>query len=252
MARKKKDKIENGGQEAKESAGSRLVSFLIALVIIIIWLFVFGLLIKMDIGGFGSNVLAPVLKDVPIVNKILPNSTYSDSQGQKYRNLDEAMTRIKELEDQLASLSSSGAVNADYITELEAENARLKEFENEQKAFNERVARFDEEVVFNDKAPSLEDYIAYYEEIDPDNAAAIYEQAVKQVQTDEKIKEMGEQFAKMDPASAAQILEFMTGDLDLACKILETMKPDVSAAILQEMSVEYAAKVTKRSSVLGQ
>lgn len=252
MARKKKDKMENNGQEAKESTGSRLVSFLIALVIIIIWLFVFALLIKMDIGGFGSNVLAPVLQDVPIINKILPGESYADSEGQKYRNLDEAMARIKELEDQLASMTSSGAVNSDYIAELEAENTRLKEFEDEQKAFQERVAKFDEEVVFNDKAPSLEEYIAYYQEIDPDNAAAIYEQAVKQVQADEKIKEKGEQFAKMDAASAAKILEVMTGDLDLVCQILETMKPDVSAAILQEMSVEYAAKITKRSTVLGQ
>ena len=32
------------------------------------------MLIKLDVGGFGSGVLAPVIKDVPYLNKILPDS----------------------------------------------------------------------------------------------------------------------------------------------------------------------------------
>ena len=32
------------------------------------------LLIKLDVGGFGSGVLAPAFKDVPVINKILPEA----------------------------------------------------------------------------------------------------------------------------------------------------------------------------------
>ena len=70
MAKKDKDKIVG---EENESGGSKLVTALIAIVIILIWLAVFAFLIKMDVGGIGSKVLYPVLKDVPVVNKILPN-----------------------------------------------------------------------------------------------------------------------------------------------------------------------------------
>lgn len=254
MAKKKKnDEIDNVEMDApkKESSGNKIVTVLIALVIVLIWLAVFALLIKMDIGGFGSNVLTPVLKDVPIINRILPGySSYEDSEGTKYKNLDEAMAKIQQLEDQIASMNSAGAANSDYIADLESENARLKTFEQEQEKFKQRVADFDEQVVFNDKAPSLEDYIAYYEQINPENAAILYQQAVEQLQIDQKIADQAKVFTNMDPASAAEVLEVMTGDLDLVCKILESMKAEQSAAILQEMSVEYAAKITKKSSVL--
>ena len=62
-------------QEAKlsedEEAGGVSV-FLVTVVIVIIWIAILCLLIKLDVGGFGSGVLAPVLKDVPVINKILP------------------------------------------------------------------------------------------------------------------------------------------------------------------------------------
>lgn len=254
MAKKKKtDDIKSidGEEVKKEGSGSKILSVLIALVIVIIWLAVFAALIKMDIGGFGSNVLSPVLKDVPIINRILPGySAYEDTEGNRYKNLDQAMAKIQELENQIASMNSTGSANSDYITQLEAENARLKVFEQEQKEFQQRVADFDQQVVFNDKAPAIEEYKTYYEQIDPANAADIYQKVVEQMQVDENIKTQAERFVKMEPQSAAQILEVMTGDLDLVCKILESMKPDQSAAIMQQMSTEYAAKITKKSTIL--
>ena len=49
-------------KDGSESGGSKLVTALIALVIILIWLAVFAFLIKLDIGGIGSNILYPVLR----------------------------------------------------------------------------------------------------------------------------------------------------------------------------------------------
>ena len=43
---------ENG--EPVESKGSKLTSFLVGLVVVIIWLVIFALLIKMDVGGVGT------------------------------------------------------------------------------------------------------------------------------------------------------------------------------------------------------
>ncbi len=249
MAKKKNtDELENFNEA--ESTGNKVVSFLIALVIVIIWLGVFALLIKMDFAGFGSKVLTPILKDVPVINRILPGVTYTDSEGNTYDTLGQALARIQELELQLETLTNSGNVNSDYIAELEAENARLKVFEENQKDFEQRVYEFERDVVFNDNAPGLEEYRAYYEEFDPENAALLYQQVIEQLQADESLIAQGERFANMDPANAAEILEVMTGDLDLVCKILDTMKTKQSAAIIAEMTPEYAAKVTKKMALL--
>ena len=73
---------------------------LIALIIIIIWLVVFAFLIKLDVGGIGSNVLYPVLKDVPLVNKILPSVSeeqQAEEGNYKYTTLKSANARIDNL-----------------------------------------------------------------------------------------------------------------------------------------------------------
>jgi len=251
MARKKKN--ETGFDSVvyeEEKAGSKIVNFLIALVIVIIWLGIVILLVKLDVGGFGSKILAPVLGDVPIVNKILPEDSYVDDQGTEYKNLKAAMARIEELELELESLNSSGTANTDYIAQLEAENARLKVFEENQAEFEKRKLEFDTEVIFNEKAPEIEEYKKYYEGIDPENAAILYQQVVEQIQSDANVVALGERFSNMEPENAAAVLEVMTGDLDLVCGILKNMKEDESAAIIAEMSATFAAKVTKKMSLL--
>lgn len=69
----KKDKNKENKVSTDESTGSKIVTVLIVLVIVVIWLAIFGVLIKLDVGNFGSEVLYPVLKDVPVVNMICRN-----------------------------------------------------------------------------------------------------------------------------------------------------------------------------------
>lgn len=91
MARKKK-KDKNVEVAQEESGGSKLLTILIVIAIVLIWLGIFGVLIKMDVGNFGSEVLAPVIKDVPVINRILPDDG-SNNQANGYTNIDEANAR---------------------------------------------------------------------------------------------------------------------------------------------------------------
>ena len=59
-------------EDEDEKGGGRLILVLTTILIIAIWMGIIGILIKTDVGGFGSTVLYPLLKDVPYVNKILP------------------------------------------------------------------------------------------------------------------------------------------------------------------------------------
>lgn len=58
--------------EEEEEGGSKVAVIVATVIFIAIWLAILALVIKMDIGGFGSTVLQPILKDVPYVNSILP------------------------------------------------------------------------------------------------------------------------------------------------------------------------------------
>lgn len=244
MAKKEKDEKKEIAQE--ESAGSKLLTILIVFVIVIIWLGIFGVLIKLDVGNFGSEVLYPVLKDVPVINKILPEVEGEQSPVEGYTNIDEANARIKQLEQELAALTGTNSASAEEVTELKAEVERLKKFEEQQKAFEQRVKEFDEEVVYNDKAPELSEYQKYYEGIDPDNAAAIYRDVVKDLQYSAKITKQATTLTKMKPEQAASILETMSGDLDLVASILDCMTESKSAAILENMTPETAAQIATK------
>lgn len=78
-ARKKEEKKLNKQQAMMEEddsedvgKGSKVLLFMVAVVLIALWLLLFALLIKWDVGGFGSTVLYPIFKDVPYVKEILP------------------------------------------------------------------------------------------------------------------------------------------------------------------------------------
>lgn len=246
MPRRNKE-IDNN--ENEKSAGSKIIAAVIVLFIVLIWLAVFVVLIKLDFGGFGNSILRPLLKDVPIVNMILPNVSEEQvayENDYPYNSLGEAIDRIKELEAINDTLTQSQSSEADKIKELQAEVDRLKVFEENQKAFEDRVKEFDEKVVFADQAPDIEEYKKYYEGIDPTHAEEIYRQVVEQMQYDESIKEKADIYRKMKPAEAAAVLQTMTADIDLVSEMLRAMRPSESSLILAEMDPTAAAKITKK------
>ena len=126
------------GAEYEEEGGSRLAVFFVTLVIIVIWMAILVLLIKMDVGGFGSTVLKPLLKDVPYINQILPDvaeegvlSTEEENTEYPYTTLDEAVARIKALEIELQNAQNANADSQNRNQELEDQSAQLEEYKAE-------------------------------------------------------------------------------------------------------------------------
>ncbi|MDD3367756.1 MAG: hypothetical protein PHP50_02545 [Lachnospiraceae bacterium] len=224
--------------------------FLVTALIVAVWIAILCLLIKLDVGGFGSNILRPVLKDVPIINQILPGeSTMTGTEETDmyggYTNLKDAVEQIKALELQLEQAQSDSASLADTITQLQAEVDRLKTFEDQQVEFERIKNEFYEEVVYSDKGPEIEEYQKYYETIDPTNAEYLYKQVVEQEQADQAIEDYASAYSAMKPKEAAGIFEAMTDNLDLAAKILEAMGADDRGAVMGAMDPAVAARLTK-------
>lgn len=248
LAKKEAKNQLDGEYQEEESTGSKIAVFLVTLIIIAIWVAILGVLIHFDVGGFGSTVMQPILKDVPYINKILPKTEEEenkDSDKYPYKNLDEAIAYIKELEKELADAKDSNSENDAYVADLESQAAQWQEYKANEAKYEEEKAKFYEEVVFSDQAPDINEYKKYYESIDPENAEALYKQVVEQQQEDEQIQDYVKAYSQMKPKQAAAIFDTMTDDLELVAKILSAMNADARGDILGNMNTDTAAKVTK-------
>lgn len=246
----KKNRNKNGGEQAEEletEESSKAAVFFVTLVIIVVWLAILVLLIKWDVGGFGSTVMRPILKDVPYLNRILPegDEELSTEDEYPYHNMDEAIAYIKELEQELAAAQQGNSDNDAYVADLEAQAERLREYEAEEAEFEALREKFYNEVVFSDNAPDIDEYRQYYEGIAPENAEQLYKQVIEQQQTDAAIEDYVKAYSNMPAKDAAAIFDTMTDNLDLVAKILENMSAQARGDILAAMSEETAAKVTQ-------
>ena len=242
MAKKKK----NGLNEIDEKKGNPIITAIIAILIIVLWLGLFALCIKLDVGGFGSSVMRPIFKDVPVIKEILPAEKVKDDEY-PYKSLAEAINYIKELESQIKVLKDEASADAETIADLEAEIQRLKAFEESQLAFEKLKEEFYDEVVFGDNALSYEEYKKYYESINPDYAEVLYKQVLEKYMYDERYADLANVYAEMKPKQAAAALYEMTGDLDKVVAILKNMETDQRAAVLNELSdidAVFCGKIT--------
>ena len=117
-----KNKSQDGNNEKGEGIGSKIGTAILIIFIILVWLAIFALLIKMDVGGMGSK-LRPLIKDVPVLNLILPDATDEELIEEKnypYKNIDEAVEVIKKLEDQIDVLNETDEA------ERKSSNFRMK------------------------------------------------------------------------------------------------------------------------------
>ena len=247
--RKKKGGADDLDFESESTIGGKIVTFFVTLIIILIWLAIIALLIKMDVGGFGSEVLGPVIKNVPYVNQILPHSVFEEESTEDdryaYETLEQAIDRIKQLEIELAEAQIAAESDASYIAELEEKTGELERLKQEEADFDETRERWYEEVVFSDEAPDIEYYKQYYESIAPANAEALYKQVVEQTLYDEEVEDYVKTYSSMKPKEAAAIFDTMTDDLKLVAEILMNMDAQSRADILGKMNSETAAKVTE-------
>lgn len=236
--------------DKKEKEGSsKGIGILIAVLIIITWLSVMALLIKCDVGGFGSEVLRPVFKDVPVIRAILPDASDEEivkESDYPYDNLKDALDQIAVLDAAIGSKDAQIVSLNDKITELSAEVTRLSIFEAEQQEFEEKKNEFYDEIVYGESAPDTDTYIEWYNQLDAEHAEEIYREIIEARQADQEILDLAAAYESMDPKKAAKILENMKNDLDTVALIMNNMSTEARGKILAEMSPEFAASVTKK------
>lgn len=248
MPREREENLDLLNEEEIENKNSnKFTTILMGLAFLVVWLAIFCVLIKLDVGGFGSSVMRPVFKDVPIISAILPDDPNEGSDAYPYKSLADAITYIKDLEKQLQDANETITTDKETIAELNSEVERLSSFEANQQEFEKIKEQFYDEVVFGDDALPYDNYKFYYESINPDYAETLYKQVLEKYMYDENYKELANAYSNMKPKKAAAALYEMTGDLDTVVSILENMETDKRAAILDALSdvdAVFCGKIT--------
>lgn len=251
-AKQKAKELANEEARINEDDGNNFSVVVTTLIIVVVWIAILCALIKLDVGGFGSSVLKPVLKDVPIVKEILPDEVASSGPGDGddvdvagYSSLREAVREIQELQAELAETQAQSAAKDETISKLSEEVERLQTFEDRQVEFERIKNEFYNEVVYAQNGPGADAYVKYYQSMDPATAEALYKQVVVEQVTDEEVEKYAKAYSEMKPKQAAAIFESMTDNLELAAKILWQMEADDRGKILGVMDSEVAAKLTK-------
>ena len=248
-AKKRAKEIRKQEQEIEDGESNGLLTLLATIFIVFLWIGVICAIIKLDVGGFGTNVVAPLIKDVPVINKILPNNVVTEIIDNEdyggFKSLKEAVEQIKTLELELENAQNSYSSRDEDIASLKAEVLRLQEFEKKQVEFQRIKTEFYEEVVYAEKGPGAEEYQKYYQSMDPSTAEHLYKQVIAQLQESNEIQEFAAGYAKMKPANAAKIFEEMTDNFELVTRILNAMGAESRGKILEAMDPSVAAKITK-------
>ncbi len=265
-AKQREAELEERRAELNGDDGGGVATLVVTLFIIIIWIIIMILLIKLDVGGFGSNILAPIIGDVPGINRILPEGSYTVETQQQpvtegstepaydeelVNSLDEANIYIKRLEDELRKEMEENADLQEQVEKLQTEVTRLEPFEEEQAQFEQEKEDFYKNVVYADNAPDPTTYQQYYEMIEPDVAAQIYAQILQDQADDAELDDYVKAYSSMKAKEAASIFDEMVkndtnGDsVRLVSKILAKMSAENRGAILDKMTEEYSSKVTE-------
>lgn len=256
-----KEKAQEFADRTAEINGDNAGGFatiVITFLIILIWLAIMALLIKLDVGGFGSDILAPIIGDIPGLNLILPDNatkqseqptdiSSAESSNSSLNSMEEANAYIKRLEQALQEEMTKNSSYASSIEKLEAEVARLEPFEKQQKEFYEERASFYASVVYGDYAPDAAAYASYYEMIDPETAERLYQEVVQGKLDDEAISAFATTYSGMKAKQAAQIFDEMINEnqIQLVARILAQMTIENRGDVLAQMEKPNAAKLTQ-------
>ena len=244
LKQKNRDLDEREGE--LDQTGGGVTSFFLTVAIVVMWLLIMALLIRLDVGGFGSSVMAPILRDVPYLNRILPESARTAPASHVPGSLSTDGTAadgtaaatdgtatgtaatdgtvpsgtgtgtaatdaeyVQQLEAQLAQAQARNVENAQTIEQQNAEISRLRTFEEQWNAIEDQRTRFYNDVVYNDNAPDPANYIQYYEMIEPTYAAQLYRDAVRNEVSEEDVETYARTYSSMKPKQAAAIFDEM-------------------------------------------
>ena len=197
----KKKEMKQEMQELKgEEKGNKVASILLFLGLILAFLFLFGIMIKTDVGGIGTS-LTPLLKDVTGLNKVLPSDTTADESQNTKKDSSSKKKKTNSKDNKVSPTPSAAATPtpSPSTTPTVSPNPSGTSASEQE----------------------LKDYADRYSKMDPKQAAAVLGTMTGDLHLVAKILET------MKAADSAEIMNNM--DTNIAAKLTVIMNNDLEA-----------------------
>jgi len=250
-----------GKKDAKSVILDGLLTILVSIIIVLI---IFGgafyYLLKNDIGGLGEY-FRPGIERIPVLKHALPPLPETeDPYDPKHLTQQELLEKYSELRSENRELKEQLESASRRIAELESEKQKWESMAEEARQILEKNEGTSRQILEqieqleNDKREldriiamgNPEAFARYFERINPENAQELYREVVEIQAAKENYKNLAVTYTEMEPANAAAILtELGKTDMDLVVNIIEAMKNDVKAEIIENMNPAFAAELMK-------
>lgn len=235
---KKSEKKKSKKKDKKKGKG-KIIASIIFLLFIGAIVAIFGF----NVANIRDEYVYPALRDVPVVGDWIPEAENEEKDEYSGLTREQLIVQNKKLESEKKALEEDKENLTKRISDNDKELTRLKEIEANQIKFQNEKEEFDRRIAEND----LKAYSDYYESIYPENADAIYREAVIQEAADKELKQYVQTFETMKKDAAAKVLEEMIGtDMDLVVRILNNINSEQRGAILGAMEPANAAAAAKQ------
>lgn len=208
--KKQKKEMEEELDELKgDTIGGKITAFFILLLLLFILLGGFVGLIKLNVGNFSSNVLAPIMSDIPVIKYVLP------------KDLQTQPTSTQTTSEAAAAKAASEKAAAKAASETAAKAAS----EAESKAASEAAASEAAAKAASETAAS--------------------EAAAKAASEAAALKDYVDTYSKMDSKVAASVFDnMMANQSGLVVKILQNLTSQKRADIMSNMKVDNVSQLT--------
>jgi flagellar motility protein MotE (MotC chaperone) len=266
-----KKELPNGsgtqGSDRQKKAGSvtqGILAVVLALLLVaVVFSGAFYFVLKNDVYGLGEQ-FRPQFEKNPILRLALPPlPPEEDPDDPKRLTQKELLEKYDEYRGELAIVKQQLEEAKKEISDLTAERAILEVLKRDiEMAKSEQVANITEteaQIAANEAllkelssliaSGDTTGFKAYFEKVDPITAKLVYEKVLLEESASQDAKQIAKPFEIMEPDSAAEIMTLLWAkDKLLLLDIVEAMKTQIAAEVLQSMDATTAADITKQLS----
>lgn len=253
MAKEKEIRNKEFTKQNKEKKKGGLIIWLIIFILVLLLLLgSFLALLRFNVLGLGT-MLAPTLRPYPLSEWYLPapeetgEVVLDPETGEPIvPPVEESPEEVKEIlkltEAELKKTQDEKELLLKELHALKSENEKLQIFKEKQLQFEEEKRKFDSYILEKSDETG---FAAWYEIMNPDNAARLYQQSKANLALQKELEELTKVYQDMKPKPAAKILEQMSGTrLEMVAMLIKNMDANQAGKVLAEMDPKAAARIT--------
>ena len=201
-----------------------------------------ALILYFNLFNIRDRYVTGWVRNIPIVGTMLiPDEEEVTLAVDRGAPRNELIAEIERLEVALRQSNERFDLLNESVADLNSEVERLRIFEEERLVLNMEREEFDRLIAHGDPV----NFAQFFENMDPENAEALYRELVVAQQMDREVRRFINTFSAMEDDDAAAIAEEMLarGDMRLVVRILSNLRAEQAGAILAAMEPENAAAV---------